>query len=433
MSCLPRRPVVRGSGGARLPDDVLIQIFKLLQQSKSTIIIRGQTRYYNLIVPLIYTKRMTITQPAKFFYGIDHIPTNGRQPKYLHLSGIRNLIFDFPNEYRTLLEIQTSIRSLGSLDWSQAVLGFENRNLFHITEYITILVQLDFLNDLFISPELRDIDLFPHLQTLSFARWKKWIYKKSGKMLDPKESLAGICRCDSPRIKQLLNERLLIQDEFAKNMRRITNVRNDICDHSHGPYSIDIDVNPQLVTNTSINQKKGQKPISPITYTKVIGCEHDRYKIPLPILCGSTTRYLIDEECFTRFMPDRWSNIPHEQTRISSSIKFLSLFRNLLTESFRKLYVPSSDKIPLGQTRIIIYIPVDPACLVEVMKTLRPSKVNIGGTTSTVTFKGNILVELAKWLEGKKGSCTRSKGVKLEVKWRKDAGPCPACGLVENR
>ncbi|WVW83340.1 hypothetical protein I302_105359 [Kwoniella bestiolae CBS 10118] len=100
-------------GMNRLPDDVLHRFIKLLKDMRPTIdptvehtrqrpnmlltLMRVCPRFHNLIISYIYTPSITITDPSKFFFGLNRPSPNGCVPKKYRLKMIKKITFAYPH------------------------------------------------------------------------------------------------------------------------------------------------------------------------------------------------------------------------------------------------------------------------------------------------------------------------------------------------
>ncbi|WVW83341.1 hypothetical protein I302_105360 [Kwoniella bestiolae CBS 10118] len=247
--------------------------------------------------------------------------------------------------------------------------------------------------------------LMRNVQRLSILPIQECRYENHHSLLNRKLERWGVKECYSERINYLLDNRFDIQDQFQAILARILSPPH-LCDHSsHGPYSWDLSAVPP-----------------PKTYTTEIGREYIRYKIPIPILSSSTTRLIIKSETVQNFRPkEDWFLTP--QDREARSLEgFLRWFRLILTKTVRGL--PRGNGNGNGQTRMIIYLPVELSVLRTVAPRLRTS---LGDQIEGMSYS-KIFEEIGKWLIGKKGSGFKGKGVKVDVATWAERGECPACG-----
>ncbi|WVF72434.1 hypothetical protein IAT40_007249 [Kwoniella sp. CBS 6097] len=377
-------------------------------------LMRVSKRFHDLLSPLIY-QHAVVRNPAQFFYGIDHSP-NGRLSKIGKLRFVERLELDWP---KSEAFAQPRVRH-GS---SHHMVNPGDLYSVSIQNAQAAIQSLKHYRVLY--NDVMDQVILPNVDTLRFGHLNWWKYDQHHMIFSKSEANFkwGKNSASEPEAQAFMSRRHEIGDQFAFELSQAVRPRH-VCQHTPlPPHTYHVGPSPR---HTSTSNVGGEGTALPVTYTAPVGQWNRRYKVPIPLLIGSTTRLIIEPSCIQQFASEPFHSLsPHDHA--VAIVLFVQWFRKALTQSLSNTLGSSktgkNDSSAKEGTRIVVYIPYGIEDLGNSLRFLRDNQPDADDYTNQ-----EILNSISQYLRGSNGWKNNCRGVKVEVASYPQAGNCPGCG-----
>ncbi|WVQ98502.1 hypothetical protein IAU59_005628 [Kwoniella sp. CBS 9459] len=405
-SAIPLRPKAFGVGSPYSPNNAKDDRNASTVDVNTACLVRlmlVSKRFHDLLSPFVY-EHAVISNPASFFYGIDKTP-EGRLSKLDKLRLVQKIEFTWPkitiSAYHNVLN--------GTVRDNNGIVDSYVKALHSVHAATTVIKRYHQAH----SKDGDTIDrklLLPAVETLHFGHMDRWDYSRHhqlcSKMALPLQGPNKKTTALEEPYQTRMRHRHDIGKEFIAELGQSARPRH-ICQHTPlAPYSYQ--ARPPLWPDLQFDLNG-----LPITLTVPVGPWNQRYKIPLTILIGSTTRLMVSAHGFLQY--------------IHPFVKYMPWLRKVLAQSVWTALSQASGSahrhLAEGHTRIVVYFPGDIELLRASLRFLRPTQ-----PEATRFTKDQILESFSQYLRGSNAWKNSCRGVKVDVSLLSQAGECPGCG-----